>query len=51
MQSTIVNEIRKYASQFNVKIKRDVGHVMMWNYTDAFNPIREKSVQEFLDSN
>lgn len=44
---TNVEEFRKYAPSFSVKIIPDVGHVIMWDAPDEFNQILENYIQDF----
>jgi pimeloyl-ACP methyl ester carboxylesterase len=45
-QPTNVEAFRKYIPSFNVRIMKDVGHVVMWDAPEEFNRLLEESIQE-----
>ncbi len=47
-QPTNVEAFNKYVPSFNVKIMKDVGHVVFWDAPNEFNGLLEESLQEIL---
>jgi pimeloyl-ACP methyl ester carboxylesterase len=48
MRATNTEAFRKYAPSFKAHIVKDVGHVIMWDDSEKFNQLLEKSIGEFL---